>query len=75
MNPQHPYASFPTWPTPLPTAQLWHPTTNQNIILEKSTEKSNINKIHLDASVAGTSPTSSGNDTSGSPDANRMIGK
>lgn len=75
INPQHPYASFPTWPTPLPTAQLWHPTSNQNVILDKTTDnKCSINRAHLDVSVAGTSPTSSGNETLGSPEANRMIG-
>ncbi|KAI8117713.1 Paired box protein Pax-6 [Lucilia cuprina] len=50
INPQHPYASFQTWPTPLPAA-------NQLIFV----------------SLTGTSPTSSGNDTMGSPEANRMI--
>ncbi|XP_065361973.1 paired box protein Pax-6-like [Calliphora vicina] len=74
MNPQLPYASFPTWPTPLPTAhQLWHPSTNQNAILEKPIDKTGIDQSHLNISLTGTSPTSSGHDTIGSPEANRMI--
>ncbi|XP_046808917.1 paired box protein Pax-7 isoform X3 [Lucilia cuprina] len=71
INPQHPYASFQTWPTPLPAAnQLWHPSTNQNAIFEKTINKTSID---LNVSLTGTSPTSSGNDTMGSPEANRMI--
>ncbi|XP_037810426.1 paired box protein Pax-3-A-like isoform X2 [Lucilia sericata] len=74
MNPQHPYASFQTWPTPLPTAnQLWHPSTNQNSILEKPIDKTSIDQTHKNVSLTGTSPTSSGHDTMGSPEANRMI--
>ncbi|XP_075161824.1 segmentation protein paired-like isoform X1 [Haematobia irritans] len=72
MSPQHPYASFPTWPTALPTTPpLWQSAAvNPNPIFEKpfqsiSTEVDDT-QVHL-------SPTSSCNDTTDSPEANRMI--
>ncbi|XP_073836011.1 paired box protein Pax-6-like isoform X2 [Musca autumnalis] len=78
INPQHPYASFPTWPTALATTpQMWQPAPiNQTTtIVDKpiescnnETENSNYNDC-----LTSMSPASSGNDTLGSPEANRMI--
>ncbi|XP_058987796.1 paired box protein Pax-6 isoform X3 [Musca domestica] len=78
INPQHPYASFPTWPTALPASpQLWQSATvnDTTTILEKPIESSNTEteNNHFNECFTRMSPASSGNDTLGSPEANRMI--
>ncbi|XP_061397504.1 paired box protein Pax-6-like, partial [Musca vetustissima] len=78
INPQHPYASFPTWPTALPpTPQLWQPASvnHATTILDKPVESNSteMENNNCNDCVSRLSPASSGNDTLGSPEANRMI--
>ncbi|TMW45974.1 hypothetical protein DOY81_008946, partial [Sarcophaga bullata] len=75
MNQQHPYVSFPTWPTTFAAGhQPWHLTSHQNTIsIEKSVERTSIEKPQLCTPFSETSPTSSVNDTLDSPDINKLI--
>ena len=77
MTQQHPYVSFPTWPTTLTAGrQPWHLTTHHNTMsIEKSVERTNIEKPQLCTPFSETSPTSSVNDTLDSSDINKLIGE